>query len=161
MEADEKAVMDVIKTVESMINPFENDKEELVHLASGAVATKAVAEDMKTMLEKGKVAADNFMKKNILGDEPNIYATIKKTKLETFSSLGKKVTNKNKKGELVAMKNSKILFTKMLLIAKSRNLEMENVLKYSLRPYPCSLATNGGDLVKTRKQSCSTQLKGK
>lgn len=143
-----------------MINPFENDKEELVHLARGAVATKAVAEDMKTMLEKGKVAADNFMKKNILGDEPNIYATIKKTKLETFSSLGKKVTNKNKKGELVAMKNSKILFTKMLLIAKSRNLEMENVLKYSLRPYPCSLATNEGDLVKTAKAKLLHAVEG-
>ena len=39
----------------------------------------------------------------------------------------------------------------MLLIAKSRNLEMENVLTYSLRPFPCSLATNEGNLVKTAK----------
>ena len=56
MKADENAVKDVIKTVETMINPFENDKQ-LVHLASGAVATPAVAESMKTMLAKGKVAA--------------------------------------------------------------------------------------------------------
>ena len=48
MEADEKAVKDVVKTVETMINPFENNKQ-LVHLASGAVATPAVAQDMKTM----------------------------------------------------------------------------------------------------------------
>ena len=39
----------------------------------------------------------------------------------------------------------------MLLIAKSRDLEMENVLRYSLRPFPCSLATNDGNLVKTAK----------
>jgi hypothetical protein len=135
-----------------MINAFEaSDKEELVHLASGMVATPTITEDMKTMLEKGRIAADNFMKSNILGEDPNIYATIKKTKLETFSSLGKKVTSKNKKGELVALKNSKILFTKMLLIAKSRNLEMEHVLKYSLRPLPCSLSTSEGDLIKTTK----------
>ena len=150
MEADEKAVKDVVKTIETMINPFENTKQ-LVHLASGAVATPAVAEDMKTMLEKGKVAADNFMKTIVVEGGPDIYATIKKTKLETFSSMGKKVTNKNKKGDLVALKNSKILFSKMLLIAKSRDLEMENVLKYSLRPFPCSLATNEGKLVKTAK----------
>ena len=55
MKANEKAAKDVIKTVETMINTFENDKQ-LVHLASGAVATPTVAESMKTMLAKGKVA---------------------------------------------------------------------------------------------------------
>ena len=134
-----------------MINPFANDKEGLVHLAGGAVATLAVARNMKMMEEKGKIAADKFMERNIVGDKPSIYETIKKTKLETFSFIGKQVTNKNKKGELVALKNSKILFMKMLLVAKIRNLEMENVLKYSLRPYPCSLATTEGGLVKTAK----------
>ncbi|XP_028410207.1 uncharacterized protein LOC114532809 [Dendronephthya gigantea] len=88
MAADDKAVMEVIKTVESMINPFDNDKDELVHLASGSVATAAIAEDMKRMLEKGKFAADDFMKSKIVGEMPNIYESIKKTKLETFSSLG-------------------------------------------------------------------------
>ena len=39
----------------------------------------------------------------------------------------------------------------MLLIAKSRKLQMEEVLKYSLRPFPDSLATSEGDLVKTTK----------
>ena len=160
IEADEKAVVSVMKTVQTMINPFETgDKKELVHLASGVVATLAsgvvatlaIAEDMRTMLEKGKLAADNFMKSNIVGEEPNIHATIKKTKLDTFSSSGKKVIGKNKKGELAALKNSKILFTKMLLIAKSHNLQMEHVLKYSLRPFPCSLSTSEGDLVKTSK----------
>ena len=117
MKADEKAVQDIVKTVETMINPFENNKQ-LVHLACGAVATPAVAEDMKTMLEKGKVAADNFMKTIVVEDEPYICATIKKTTLKTFSSMGKKVTNKNKKGDIVVLKNSKILFSKMLLISK-------------------------------------------
>ena len=51
----------------------------------------------------------------------------------------------------MAMKNSKTLFAKMLLIAKSRKLQMEEVLKYSLRPFPGSLATSEGDLVKTAK----------
>lgn len=143
-----------------MTNPFESDKDELVHLASGAVATPAVVEDMKMMLEKGRMKADEFMKTKIVGDEPNIYATIKKTKLETFSSLGKKVTNKNTKGELVAMKNSKALFSKMLLIARSRNLDVENVLKFSLRPFPISLATNEGKLIKTSKAKLLHAVEG-
>ena len=65
--------------------------------------------------------------------------------------MGKKVTSKSTNGQIVAMKNSKILFAKMLLIAKSRNLNIEDVLKYSLRPFPSSLATIEGDLIKTQK----------
>ena len=125
-EADEMAVKAVINTVNSMLNPFESDKEELVHLASGAVANSTI--DMKTMLEKGQFAEENFAKENLLGSKPNIYATIKKTKLETFSSLDKKVTNKTKKGDLVDLKNFKALFTKMLLVARSRNLQLERCL---------------------------------
>ena len=151
IEADEKVVVDVIKTIESFINPFENDHEGLVHLASGTVATSAVAKDMKTMEQRGEAAAVEFIKTRIAGKEMNLYSTLKKTKLQTFSIVGKKVTSKSRKGELVAMKNSKVLFAKMLLISKSRNLDMEEVLKYSLRPFPSSLATSEGDLVKTAK----------
>ena len=151
IEADEKAVLNVVKTVKLMVNPFENEHADLVHLASGTVASPAVADDMKTMLEKGKSASINFMKTNIIGEDPNIYSTIKKTNLKTFSYLGKKVTSKSTKGKLVAMKNSKILFAKMLLIAKSRNLNIKDVLKYSLRSFPSSLATLEGDLIKTQK----------
>ena len=151
IEADEKAVLDVVKTVKLMVNPFDNEHEDVVHLASGTVASLAVSDDMKTMLEKGENAAINFMKTNIVGEAPNIYSTIKKTNLKTFSSLGKKVTSRSTKGQLVAMKNSKIIFARMLLIAKSRNLHIEDVLKYSLRPFPNSLATIDGDLIKTQK----------
>ena len=151
IEADEKAVQDVTNAIESMINAFMNEHGELVHLASGTIAPPEVAEDMKTMLQKGETAAVEFMKTHIIGAERNIHSTLKKTKLQTFSVVGKKVTSKSKKGELVAMKNSKTLFAKMLLIAKSRKLQMEEVLKYSLRPFPGSLATSEGDLVKTEK----------
>ena len=151
IEADEKAVEDATKTIKSMINPFANEHDELVHLASGTITPLEVAKDMKTMLQKVETTAVEFMKTHIIGSEQNIYSTLKKTKLQTYSVVGKKVTSKSKKGELVAMKNSKTLFAKMLLIAKSRELQMEEVLKYSLRPIPSSLATSEGDLVKTAK----------
>lgn len=108
------------------------------------MASNAVEDDMNKMLEKGKTASASFIETHIIGEEPNIYSTIKKTNLQTFS-------NKGSKGQLVAMKNSKILFAKMLLIAKSRNLQLDDVFKYSLRPFPCSLATSEEDLVKTQK----------
>ena len=150
-DADEKAVKSAINVIKSMVNPFENNHENLVHISSGAVASPAIEDDMNKMLEKGKAASASFLETHIIGEEPNIYSTIKKTNLRTFSSLGKKVTNKGSKGQLVAMKNTRALFAKMLLIAKSRNLQFPDVFKYSLRPFPCSLATSEGDLVKTIK----------
>ena len=121
--ADEKGVKDVINVIKTMVNPFENNHENLVNLSSGAVACPAIEDDMSKMLEKGKAASTNFLETHVIGEEPNIYSTIKKTNLRTFSSSGKKLTNKGSKGQLVAMKNSRALFAKMLLlITKSRNL---------------------------------------
>ena len=160
IKTDEKAVVNVIKTIESMINPFEADQQELVYLVSGAVATPAIARDMKSMLKEGEFAAVMFMETHIVGQEPNIYCKIPKTKLQTFSDIGKKVAGKSKSGKLVTLRNSKALFAKMLLVAKSRQLEMKEVLKYSLRPFPCSLATNEGGLIKTVKSKLFNAIEG-
>ena len=97
----------MIQIVETMINPFDNEYQGLVHLASRSVATESVTSDMKTMLEKGECAAVEFMESNIVGEEPDIYTKIKKTQLQTFSLIGKKVNSKSKKGEIVALKTQK------------------------------------------------------
>ena len=99
------------------------------------------------MLERGEASALSFMESNVLPAEPDIYTTIKQPNLQTFSSINRKVTGKGKNGNVVVLKNSKKLFVKMLLIAKSRELDMEDVLKCSLRPFPAPLATIEGNLV--------------
>ena len=71
----------MIQIVETMVNPFDNEYQGLVHLASGSVATESVTSDMKTMLEKGECAAVEFMESNIVGEEPDIYTKKKKTQL--------------------------------------------------------------------------------
>ncbi|CAB4038033.1 Hypothetical predicted protein, partial [Paramuricea clavata] len=91
------------------------------------------------------------MEDNILSSEPDVYAPIKKFSLQTFSTLAKKVSSKKKNGDVIELKNSKELFAKMLLIAKNRNLDLKEVLQYSLRPFPLSLATLEGNLVKSTK----------
>ena len=103
------------------------------------------------MFERGEKAALNFMNVKVLCTKPDIYAAIRKTNLKTFSQLSTKVNSKNGKGDVVAVKNSKKLFAKMLLIARSRDVDMKEVLQYSLRPFPLPLATSDDNLVKTVK----------
>ena len=61
------------------------------------------------------------------------------------------MNSKNGKGDVVAVKNSKKLFAKMLFIARSRDVDIKEVLRDSLRPFPLPLATSDGNLVKTVK----------
>ena len=151
MKCDAAAVADVMELMETIINPFDNEYQALVNVCNGSVAPPEVSSDMRTMLERGEAAALSFMESNVLSAEPDIYTTIKKNNLQTSSSINRKVTGKSKNGNVVALKNSKKLLAKMLLIAKSRDLDMEDVLKYSLRPFPAPLATMEGNLVKTCK----------
>eukprot|EP00794_Sanderia_malayensis_P020801 gene20801-22841_t len=134
-----------------MINPFEFSGDVLVHLSSGAVANTDTTSDMKNMLAKGESAAMSFMKLQIVGDNPDIYTKIKRMELKTFCSNLLNVNRKNTKGQMVTLKYSKALFARMLLIAQSRQLNIDEVLTYSLTPYPNPLATNDGSLVKTVK----------
>lgn len=60
---------------------------------------------------------------------------------------------KDSKGQEVALKISRNLFARLLIIARSRKIkiDLKDVLPYSLNAYPLSLATPSGTLVKTAK----------
>ena len=72
IKSDEDGVTEVIHTINTFVNPFQNDQTELVHLASGKVATNAVALDMTNMFERGEKAALDFMNTNVLCTKPDI-----------------------------------------------------------------------------------------
>ena len=148
---DEKAVQSVIETVQSMINPFDYDGDSLVNISNGVVASDVVAHDMKQMRFKGEDAALSFIKERIVVEKPDIHSKIKRTDLKTFSSMSKKTKAKDSKGKLTELNNSKNLFAKMIMVAKSRDLDLKEVFKYSLRPIPLSIASFDGGLMKTVK----------
>ena len=56
-EADKKSVQIILSTIDSMINPFTHDSEELVSLSSGLVASTDVKSDMLEAESKGEKAA--------------------------------------------------------------------------------------------------------
>ena len=116
-----------------------------------SVDLKHPTRSAKTMWETGEAEFTSYVFENVLSETPDIYKTMKKTKLKTFHNQSKKVTTKSSKNEITAVKSTKDLFAKMLLIAQSRDVNMEEVLKYSLRPYPSPLATFDGSMVKTQK----------
>ena len=153
IKSDADAVANVMELVDTMINPFDNEYQSLAHLSNGTVPPIGVATDMTNMHDKGEAAAMSYMKTNILSklsSKPDIYTPIKKLNLRTFSSVHKKITSKTKNGEIVALKNSKKLFAKMVLIAQNRDRDMKDVLPVFAEAIPFAIG-NGGHLVKTDK----------
>jgi hypothetical protein len=56
------------------------------------------------------------------------------------------------------IKNNRNLFARMLLLAQSRNVDMKELLTYSLGPFPLSLSTEMGTLHKTQKSKLMTSI---
>ena len=59
-EADEQSVQNILSTIDSMINPFTHDLEELVSLSSGLVASTDVRMDMLEAEKRGEEAAVRY-----------------------------------------------------------------------------------------------------
>ena len=128
-----------------MSNPF-----QLVSLATGAVLENDVADSLLRAEEIGEEQFKTFVYKNLPSQEPDIFMTIKKNKFPTFSST-KKAIVKDSKGKEILVKINRNLFTRLLILAKSHQIDLEEVLLYSLGVYPLYLATASATFVKTAK----------
>ena len=121
-----------------------------MHIVSGMEASPEVQEAARHMWDIGEAEVNAYLD-NLLSDEADVYQTLKKTKLKTFGTQAVTMAVKNTKNEIVAIKSTKDLFAKLVLLARSREIDMQEVLKYSLRPFPSPLSTYDGNMVKTQK----------
>lgn len=65
MGKSEKDVCAIIETVESMVNPFEEGNEQLLHIASGAVASSEVTSDYLEAHDRGDKAFITYCKERL------------------------------------------------------------------------------------------------
>lgn len=134
-----------------MANPFDLEQENLVHIVSGVVAPDAVKHDLLEAKAIGENKFKSFVQEQVTNQTPDIFKSIKKTNLKTFAFALKPVNTTTAKGKEISLKSSRNLFARLLILAKSREVDLKEVLSYSLGPYPLSLATVDGNLAKTAK----------
>jgi hypothetical protein len=146
----EYEVANVVEVITNMSNPFEVEGN-MVNIASGKEAPASVSNDMISAKVIGEQKCKNFMSEQLLTSEPDLFATLKATKLNTFSTMERKTKVKTSKGQIVELKNDLKFVSRLLAVGKSRNVDMKDVLTYSLRKFPSPIATVDGKLVKTPK----------
>ena len=140
-----------------MINPFDHDGPvELLNIVSGVIAKKEASEDLARAYEAGDENFRNYIRESVISESPCIFDTIKLMKLKTFAEKAKQV--KNSKGEVVLLKEDSRFWMRLLLIAKSRDVDLKEVMTFSLRTYQVPLATNAGCLKKTTKSKLMEHL---
>ena len=72
-------------------------------------------------------------------------------KLKSFSTMAKSITTRTSSGSVATVKNDCCFWARLLVIARNREINLEHVVTYSLRPFPRAPATDSGCLVKTVK----------
>ena len=136
-------------------NPFE--EYELSNIATGAVATQDISTDLLSACNIGKATYSQFVQQRLLENRTtSFFDRLPKLNLKTFTSMNKKIVSC--KGKEIELKVDGNLFAKMAVIAQSRKLDMKEVMRYELGPFPWSLATCDGMLRKTNKAVLSKKL---
>ena len=150
--ADERCIENIISVIESMQNPFDARHTDLINISSGVVASSEVQNDLMSAYEKGEKALGDFIDKRLISPSADFFAPLKAIKLKTFSDMGKS-KSKTKSGKEVMLRSDKQLFSRLLIIAQARNIDLREIMCYSLSPVSMPLATVDGSLVKTTKSA--------
>ncbi|KAL8619632.1 hypothetical protein ACOMHN_019687 [Nucella lapillus] len=160
LQKDEELVTSVEETLANWANPFKCNTD-LMNIASGTVASKEIADDLKNAHTKGETDYATFKRERLESDEPTkkFYDSMKKASLKTFGSAAKKRKTKYSDGRSVILKADRWLFGRMILMGQSRNLNMKDLMCFPLGPHPWSLATPDGSLRKTNKAALATNIK--
>ena len=102
-------------------------------------------------------AAKDFEELRLKTQPEKLFEPIKSNKLKTFATILK--TSKAKvESETVLLKASIDMFNHLLIIGKGREVDLKNLLSYSLTPVPLSLGNSTGTICKTNKSKLMHEL---
>ena len=123
-------------------------------------ATTAIEEDLATACKVREAAYTDLKKTRLESEPPTVRFNdkLKKQRLKTFSALSKTKTLAKGKDIETVLRVDRNFFAWMVIIAESRNLQMQYVLNHPLGPLPASLASNNGFPGKTNKEQLGKEL---
>ncbi|KAL8625537.1 hypothetical protein ACOMHN_014626 [Nucella lapillus] len=160
IKKDEQAVMSVVDTLTSWVNPFEANVD-LISISTGATAPNDVAEESREAHAKGEHAYATFKTERLESNPPTrkFHAPMKKSQIKTFATATKKKQTKCMDGRSVILKADRALFGRMIVMGQCRDINMKDMLCHPLGPLPWSLATPDGSIRKTNKAALATFIK--
>ena len=135
-------------TTERFTNPFTEESDDLFNLATKVVVAEKVKDDLCGQSVIGRKLLETFVNERIKSDKVNIWSKMKKRKLLTWRSNGKKVRI-SLKDKVVELQEDRNLFARLMIVAKSRpEIDMKEAIgQHEFSVVPRSLFANDGRLV--------------
>ena len=114
------------------------------------VAGDDIVDEITNVEAIGKTSLKKFIDDRIINGTTEFLEKIQKKQLKTFDSIGKKKVYKVK-DELIPVKADCDIFGRMLVIQRSRGVDLQDVLEYKLSSQPLSLSKPNGEMQKSDK----------
>ena len=144
----EKSIEALTSTIERFSNPFAEESFDLFNLVTKAIMPEKVNNDLCNESTIGRQLFEEFVTNRIRSANVNVWDTMKKTKLHTWKTTGKRVKI-NTGDKIVELKEDRKLFTRMLLVSKSRpNINLEETIgRHELSVVPRSMFAADGTML--------------
>ena len=122
-----KAMVDLLES--NRTNPF-SSYQPLFSISMGATVSPEIERDLSRACLVGETAYQQFKKGRFKPEKPpvNVHHILTKQKLKTFSDFNKTKDVKKSKGNKRVIRADLNLFARMIIIAESRQLQMQEVL---------------------------------
>ena len=128
MARDEQAVIKIVEYVAESQNPFDLDTvpDELVNITTGQVASREVSIGLGNFLEVALKRNTTFVENRVVVDRTlSFWDTDKRSKTPTFVNMSTSLTSTK---TYTIMKDSEVLFRRLLAVSKQRDVNLEQVL---------------------------------
>lgn len=168
---DEEDILKLLLiTSELMTNPFslnevDSDGKEPLPLTNIATGVVMPADIVKRILQSyvlGTVHMNAFVSQRLDTNEMNFWNAIPNLQIKTFAALAKKKKKVKAADEkIISVSADRDLYGHLVISAKSRDINLKEVLSYELSTVPFSLAHSDGSLRKTTKSVLLTEMEKK
>ena len=118
---------------------------DLFNLVTKVVTPSKVKEDL---LEQCEILFEKFVKDRIQSGEINLWSLMKKRKLQTWKTMGKKI-KVSSNGQILELQEDRNLFARMMVICKSRpEIDIQEAVgTYEFTVVPRSMFATDGEML--------------
>ena len=129
----------------------------LINVATGLVPGNLIAESLLPSFKKGKQCMKDFIEKRIQAKDVEFHEPLPQLKLKTFTATRRK-SQAVKDNKIKSFSADRELFGRLMVIAKSRDLDLRLLFKHELSSVPMSLAHPDGIMRKAVKSRLLNEL---
>ena len=158
---ENKAIHQLTQTIKSYTDPFSlgdnaGSNTDLYNLITKKAVCEKTKKDLVQQSEMGQKLFSSFVEDRVKSGKINLWAVMKKRKLQTWKSNGKVIKVK-KEERVLELKEDRSLFARLMMVCNSRlDIDIKEAIGlYEFTVVPRSLVTSDGTMMHC---SCKSRL---